>query len=321
MRNLVRASQALTSAAFLISGLIGCSGGSDEGASTPVTLRFQAVDSGAPVSCDSVMTGLGPDGTTTVGLSDLRFYVSNVHFYDGSGNEIETKLSANDFQRPDTAGDVTLIDLTSNVSGSCTNSAIAFSEGTLRTNDAVQLLAQEGTVSRVTFDVGVPQSLMKKVVSTYTAEDAPSPLNEMYWSWASGYRHFVLNFTVHDRSGNPGEGYMHIGSRDCGDGALALTDKDSCGFVNTPSVVLDGFNPDANTVTVDLRKALNGLTFVTALYDSNPPYDLIGSGPGVACHSAPPDAQPDCAPVFANFGLDPATGASVASANSVFSYQ
>ena len=314
------ASAALT---IVTSGISACGGGSGgSAANTPVVLRFQAVDDSTPVTCESRIARTGQDGQNTVGISDLRFYVSNIRLFDEAGRQLRSELVANEFQLLDPAGDVALVDLTGNVAGSCTSSAIAFNEGTARVNESVQLMAEEGKIARVAFDVGVPQALMKKVVSTYTAEDAPSPLGELYWSWASGYRHFVLNFTVLDKNGTPGEGYLHLGSRDCGgDGAIALTDRESCGFVNTPAVDLAGFDPETNTVAVDVRNALNGLRMVTELYDVNPPYAPIGSGPGAACHSAPPESQPDCSPVFANFGLDPATGASSASANSVFSVQ
>ena len=303
-----------------INYLVACGGGS--GSQNQVSLKFKAVNDGQDVGCDSVMTGFGADGRTTVGISDLRFYVSNLKYFDADGKELSTELVANDFQFVDSSGSVALVDLTSNVSGTCTNSSIAFGEGTERTNNQVVALVDEGKIASVSFDVGVPQKMMKEVVSTYTAEDAPSPLREMYWSWASGYRHFVFNFTVKDKNNKNGEGYLHLGSRDCGgDGAVALTDRDSCGFLNTPAVSLKGFDPSTNTVTVDVAQALKGLGFVTEIYDSNPPYNPIGSGPGVACHSSPPEAQPDCAPIFNNFGLDTATGNSVVSHNSVFSSQ
>ena len=74
----------------------------------------------------------------------------------------------------------------------------------------------------------------KSVIANNTPEGAPSPLGEMYWSWATGYRHFVFNFTVTAGSGDTGDGYLHVGSLDCGaEGTLALEDRDACGFVNT----------------------------------------------------------------------------------------
>ena len=167
MRNLLRRAIASTTIMLYTCMSLGCGGSGSDGPQTPVSLRFRAVDNGNPVTCDSKLSGFGTDGRTSVGLSDLRFYVSNIHLFDGTGKELESKLTPNEFQRRDGAGDVALIDLTSNISGTCTGSAIAFSEGTERTNDAVQLIAEQGEINRVTFDVGVPQSLMKKVVSSF----------------------------------------------------------------------------------------------------------------------------------------------------------
>ena len=46
---------------------------------TPFTFTFTAVDGTTPVDCTSRMTGFGPDKAETVGLNDLRFYVSDIH--------------------------------------------------------------------------------------------------------------------------------------------------------------------------------------------------------------------------------------------------
>jgi uncharacterized repeat protein (TIGR04052 family) len=280
------------------------------------------VDEGDEVSCDDILTGFGADGTSSVGVSDLRFYVSNVKFYDENGNELAAEFDSNTFQYVGDTGVATLIDFTSNTSGSCTNSAIAFSEGTERVNRQVSAFVASGNITKVTFDVGIPQSLMKQTIATHTAEDVPSPFGELYWSWASGYRYFVLNFTITDGNGVPGEGYLHIGSRDCGgDGARALTDRESCGILNMPTVSLDGFDPREHTVTLDIRAILAGMRFITTIYDTEPPFDILGEGPGVACHSAPVDIQPDCGPLFDNFGIDRSSGQSSSALNKVFSYE
>jgi hypothetical protein len=146
----------------------------------------------------------------------------------------------------------------------------------------------------------------------------------MYWSWASGYRHFVLNFSIKSRDGKAGEGYAHLGSRDCGgDGAVALTDREQCGFVNTPSVRLEGFNPTNNVITVDVGKALQNIEFQAHdhAHSKHSETGVESAAPGVACHSGPVDVQPDCGPMFANFGIDPFSGASSADGNQVFSFE
>ncbi len=298
---------------------IGCGGEEPppEPEPTAFTLAFMAAASGAEVGCTDTITGVGPAGKHAIGLSDLRFYVSNLVLKDADGNAVEVTLDKNDFQYQSAQGSVALIDFTSNTDGTCKDTSVAFAEGTARTNTSVTGKTLVDKVASISFDVGVPQAVMKDVIANQTAEGAPSPLNEMYWSWASGYRHFVMNFTVDDGEGGAGEGYVHIGSRDCGpaDGK-ALEDRDTCDFVNTPTVSLSGFDLASNVVMVDLTKVVTSLDFVSPIYDMMT-FEVIGEGPGVECHSSP--MQPDCAPILGNFGIDASTGAALAAQNGVFS--
>lgn len=299
----------------------GCSDNANSGPNDTKTpgsfaLTFAASAKGQDVGCSDKIDGLGPDAKQTVGLSDVRFYVSNVHFLDAKGNHVEFTLDQNEFQYTSAGGSVTLIDLTSSTDGTCKDSAVAFAEGTARTNLTLTGKTIVEDVSEVHFDVGVPQALMKETIANNTLEGAPSPLNEMYWNWASGYRHFVTNFTVDDGQGNVGDGYLHIGSRNCGpaDGK-ALEDRDACDFVNTPTVVLAEFDLQKDTVRVEIPNVLSSLDFRAPIYDPMT-FEVIGEGPGVECHSSP--MQPDCSSIFANFGLDMATGAVVPQAQTVF---
>ena len=298
--------------ALLFALSLRCGDDSDE---QRVALRFAPLFRGVEVGCTDALSGLGSNGDTTIGMGDLRFYVSNLKMFDSTGGELAVTLDDNEFQYRDDIGAVALLDLTSNQAGTCANTAIAFAEGTARMNDRISGLVSS-TPASISFDVGLPQPLMKSIISNHTAEGAPSPLAEMYWSWASGYRHLVFNFTV--TTGNElGEGYLHIGSRDCGgDGARALTDRETCGLVNTPKVVIDDFDPSRDTIAVDIEALLGGLDFIAPTFDSEPPFDIIGEGPGVSCHSSP--AQADCTAIFQNLGLDASTGTAQPSANGVF---
>ena len=286
-------------------------------ATATFALTFVPMAGSQPIGCTTAVSGLGVDGGYTVGLSDLRFYVSNLHFFDSAGTEVSHTLDSNEFQYSDSTGAVSLVDLTGNTEGSCAATAIAYSEGTARTHPAVTGSTQLGRVASVSFDVGVPQLLMKSVIANNTPEGAPSPLAEMYWSWATGYRHWVMNFTVLDSTGAPGDGYMHIGSRNCGPtGGNALSDRNSCEFVNTPSVRLSGFDLKKDKVKVDVKTALAGLDFQAPIYDPNT-FEVIGQGPGVECHSSP--MQPHCPVIFSHFGLDITTGIATAASDAVFS--
>lgn len=265
---------------LLALALVAC--GDDDATSTrPFALRFAAVNDG--------LTTLGPDADVTATITDLRFYVSNVVGVDADGGEHAVTLDTNEFQYGDR---LTLIDLTSDTSG----------EGTARTNDVVSGRIA-GEIRHFSFDVGVPQDVMREVIANDTAEGAPSPMNEMYWSWASGYRHFVMNLGLSTAT-EQGEGFIHLGSRDCGSGGQkALSDRDQCTFVNTPHVEID-VDDASTTVSVELARIFSGLS----LRDSD---GVLAA----SCHSGP---QGDCVPVFSTFGLDIETGTADAATNVVF---
>jgi uncharacterized repeat protein (TIGR04052 family) len=297
--------------------LVGCgSDGADSPAPREFALKFAAMAEGKHIGCEDRVEGLGPDGGDSVGLADVRFYVSNLRLWDAAEREVALTLDENEFQYSSQVGQVSLVDLTGNSQGSCAGNAIAFAEGTKRTNDAITGKTVVEQVKGVSFDVGVPQAVMQDVIASHTPEGAPSPLAEMQWTWASGYRHLVMNFTVSDARGRTGDGYAHVGSRDCGpaDG-LALEDRPRCDFVNTPQVTLENFDLEQGVVTLDVPRLLADLLFIAPVYDLET-FEVIGEGPGVACHASP--AQLDCAKLFEHLGLDMGAGTAKASANVVF---
>lgn len=283
---------------------------------TPFSLRFLAVHGNDPAGCTDAITGLGPSGDVSVGISDLRFYVSDVTFQDAAGQELTTTLTPSPFQLVLPEGAVALVDLTDASSGTCAPGSISFGEGTDRVSDRVVGLRVPGEAVSISFNVGVPQPLMQAVVAASTAEDAPSPMREMYWNWATGYRHFVLNHTVDVTEGRFGEGYIHIGSMDCGPAeGKALSDRARCGFVNTPAVSLAVNGAEETVVAVDLAPLFAAVDFVAPVYDPET-FAVIGERPGTDCHSS--QSQPDCAVIFQTFGLDMSTGEADASSNRVF---
>lgn len=291
--------------------MFGCGGGDGGSATTQsVALRFAAVDGTREVSCGDTLEGLGPDGEDRVEVSDLRLYVSNVRFVTANGDRLPLAMSSGEFQYVDDAGSVALIDLTGTNAGACAGDGLTYPEGTARTNSTIHGTAAAGEIAALEFDVGIPQRLMKTVIANQTAEDAPSPLAEMHWSWGYAYRFLVMNFTLADGAGTEGEGYVHVGSTDCGgDGSRALTDRDACGLLNTAAVSLSGFDPQTDVVGIDVRRLLAHLNFTITPVDGDPV-------PGVACHSSA--EQVDCADVFGNLGIDLGSGNSQATLNRVF---
>jgi len=275
----------------------------------PFTLNFAAVYQGNPVGCGSVLSNLGPGNAVTAELSDLRFYVSNLKFYNEAGDELSIVLASNPFQYNSADGSVALIDLTSTTGGACGGAGLTAPEGTARTNTVITGQSLPDQVHSISFDVGIPQHLMKTILATHTEADAPSPLAEMHWSWAYAYRHFVMNFTMAD-GGTPGEGYVHVGSTGCGgDGTRAMTDRATCDLVNTPTVHFGHFHM-TDTVAVDIGALLADLDFQVEQTMGGP---MV---PGVATHSMA--MQPDTPIIFANLGLDPVTGVASAATNTAF---
>lgn len=309
LSTLPRAARTLASlgAAALIASA--CSDSTSPENLEPFTLNFAAVYQGNLVSCGSVMTNLGPGNTVTAELSDLRFYVSNLKFYNEAGGELKVELSSNPFQYNSKDGNVALIDLTSTTGGSCGGTGLSSPEGTARTNTVITGRSLPDEVHSISFDVGIPQHLMKTILATHTDADAPSPLAEMHWSWAYAYRHFVMNFTMAD-GGTPGEGYVHVGSTGCGgDGTRAMTDREACDFLNTPTVHYSHFHM-TDTVAVDLGAVLANVDFQVQQTMGGP---MV---PGVATHSMA--MQPDTPIIFANLGLDAMTGVASAATNTAF---
>lgn len=282
----------------------------------PFDLRFEAVANGQAIGCTTPVSGLGPNRDVIAGISDLRFYISNVKLFDDQGGEVPLQLDQNEFQYQNGNEQVTLIDLTSNTEGSCTQNAIAFAEGTARVNSVLRGTTTVERVRRISFEVGVPQALMKQVIASNTQEGAPSPLAEMYWTWATGYRHFVLNVQL--KQGNEqGGGYLHIGSRDCGPKeGKALEDREACTFVNTPKAEFQVEALDRSKIVLDIPAILGGFDYRSPIYDPKT-FEVIGEGLGLECHSAP--NQADCAPLFSGFGVDLSNGFSLASLNRAFS--
>lgn len=295
--------------------LMFAAGGCDDDGATgeAFTLRFAAIVDGQTVGCNDTLTGFGPGGTDRVAINDIRFYVSNLRFLDADGEPVKVTLDDNEFQYRAATGAVALVDLTGNTEGSCASSD---GEGTARVNAVVTGTTELARVRSVAFDVGVPQPLMQATIAGFSAEGAPSPLDEMYWSWNSGYRHVVFNFAITDADDVEGGGFVHFGSRDCGpEGGKALEDRDACTFVNTPSVRIDGFDPATDTVGFDLRAVLADLTFRAPIVDPDT-REVIGDEPGVVCHSSP--RNPDCAVLFESFGVSIDDGSADARGDTAF---
>ena len=137
------------------------------------TLQFAAVDGDVVVGCGDEMTGFGLDGLTTVSIADLRFFVSNLRFYNSRGELVVANLTTNDFEYvdPDGDGQVALVDLTSTALGACSGAGISAPEGTARTNSMIMGTVDIDQITGVAFDIGMPQPVMKKTLASHQGKD------------------------------------------------------------------------------------------------------------------------------------------------------
>ena len=298
--------------ALVISGMGGCTGSANE----PLEIRFVAEVGDAPAQCGTRYSGVGALGGETE-LADARLYVSNFMLHRADGTQVPVELEQDS---PWQHGGVTLLDF-EDATGRCSDS------GTEQTNGSVRGSVPAGDYSGLSFEVGVPWEL-----NHLDALTAPSPLNlnAMYWNWRLGYIFTKIEFWNVVSSGgvdsvggagggavdaNPADKettepsepevpavptaptvtYLaHVGSTGCESPAPTTPPTEACSRPNRARIFLQGFNPKTDAVRLDLAGLVDGIDITRSVL--RPP----------GCMAAPTD--PDCVPVFANLGLDLATG-------------
>lgn len=148
------------------------------------------------------------------------------------------------------------MDLTSNTEGTCVDAAIAAADGTARTHTGITGTTLVPNVRSVTFDIGISQGLMRDIIEDNTQEGAPSPFNEMYWNWATGYRFFVMSFAVKNGQGVSGEGP--------GVGCHSGQDNADC------PIIFESFGLDLNTGRDNPYSCLLPRLFFIQISDGTP---------------------------------------------------
>ena len=235
---------------------------------TPVTLQFRGVVGDAPFACGTVYQNIGTTGAELV-PSDFRFYVHDVRLVAGDGKEVPLTLDQDGIWQYST---VALLDF-ENKAPPCA------AEGTTLTNDRIRGRVAPGTYTGVRFRLGVPFALNHGNVAT---APAPLSLSAMFWSWQAGYKFLRVDSAFDTLR-------IHLGSTGCQLGPGQVTT--SCSRPNVPEIRLDNFDPATNVIVVDLA---------ALLADSDITSNQPDTAPG--CESNPGDA--DCAPIFANLGLN-----------------
>lgn len=259
-------------------------GGSSSGTPAPlsVSIPFGVMAGDAEVACGQDVAGVGTT-SSTVKVTDARFYVHDVRLLNSSGQEVPVALEQDGTWQKD---NVALLDFETGSPG-C-------SEGTAATHKAVTGTVPAGTYNGLVFKLGVPFALNHLDTAT-----APAPLNltSMWWNWNGGYKFLKLDMTT---TGAAGGWFIHVGSTGCTPEGNAPT---TCTNTNTMEVRLTEFEPGHHDVELDLLGLL-----ATSNVDVN-----AAGAPG--CMSGQTD--PECAPLFQKLGL--AIGSTPAGTQTAFS--
>lgn len=263
---------------LLVLGLSNCTG---EGPSGPqaITLRFAPVVGDQDFACGTTYDGLGTTAASASAV-DFRLYVHDVAVIHADGGREVIALGESPWQ----GEGVVLLDF-EDASGSCTGSPE-------RNLEITGMVSDLSDVTAVEFRVGVPTDL-----NHLDSAAAPAPLNiaGMYWSWMGGYKYLRA-----DLAASGGESFVfHLGATKCtGDTAGGYT----CEHEHVGEAIrIDGFDPAADAIAVDLA-ALLATSDLTTANDAADPIEGCMSGA----------ADPECPPLFSALGLDfagtPATG-------------
>ncbi len=264
-----------------LAALGACGGGGSDPAPAAPTVQTQAVTiefaatAGATVLSNPCSATLAAQGSTGVGakVTDLRFYVANVHMIDANDKEVPVTLDANSFQLSNGTDSVALIDMED---GTCTNNAT----GTAATNIKVTGTVAKGSYTGVAMTLGVPESMNH---TDFAAAAAPINVQAMAWSWQSGRKH--LKIELSPEAGAAGSGvytggiksyasaaaataapavftaqnsyYYHLGNTGC-IVSLANANGYVCTGNNQMGFHLHAFDPATQRISVDLTQLFAG---------------------------------------------------------------
>ena len=221
----------------------------------PVVVEFSASWDGRAITCSS----------SNIGLTDLRFFVSNVVLIGSNGSEHELLLTPDDRWQQE---NVALIDL-ENGEGACVN-------GTPGMNARLSGTARTGDFNAVRFTVGVPFELnhANPLLAEPPLDDAA-----MHWHWRSGYKFLRAGVST------PPDGFwLHLGSTGCKGTVQNISE---CRSPNRVTVTVSELAPETHRIDLVLSELLYGI-------------DLNDGKPG-ECSSGPPELA--CAEPFDALGL------------------
>lgn len=274
MKTLHRLALGAALPAALLATAPGC--GNDDSSDGPstraVTLDFDGRVGNERFTCGETYGGLGASSDQSMTVDDYRLYVNGIELVRGDGARVPLAFDQDGEWQHD---DLALLDFEDGCAA-----------GTPETNLRVSGTVPAGSYTGVCFQLGVPFE-MNHVSDATTV----SPLNAsgMLWSWTTG-RKFLRIDGVGDPAGSATSWNVHLGSTGCVDAGGGPEPEEACAFPNRPTVCLDDFDPDVDTIVADLGALLSG---------SDLSVDAAGA-PG--CMSGNDD--PECIAVMPRLGLD-----------------
>ena len=236
-----------------------------------VEVHFELRSGDQPISCETTVNG--------VGLTDMRFYVSDLTFMADDGSSWPATFEPDDIWQTEA---VSLIDL-ENGQGACLN-------GSDETNASLRARHRGPAITGLSFEISVPDVLNHgdPVLAT-----PPLSYTPMHWHWASGYKFLRAGIEK-----GPDSYFLHLGSSRC-EGTIG--NILGCKSANRAVVTLADFVPARHTIVVDVGELFADID--------------MADGHRSECMSGP--ANDACRGPFGRLGLDFDTG-NRASVNSVF---
>jgi uncharacterized repeat protein (TIGR04052 family) len=245
-----------------------------------VEIAFAAMVGDQPAACGTTYTDVGASGAE-MELQDLRFYVSELTLITADDQLVEVELEASDWQ----SQGVALLDFEDGTSACSAN-------GNAQMNDHVHGTVPDLDYVGLRFTLGIPEALNHQDVAT---ADAPFDTGSMFWVWQSGYK-FVRIDMRNNAEAPDNNWFVHLGSGGCVSAAPVDAPETACARPNRPTYTFAAFDPDSDTVVLDIAGLLEGVDILVDTPDT--PFGCM-SNPGE------PD---DCTRLFRNLGLDFATG-------------
>lgn len=208
----------------------------------------------------------------------MRLFIQDLALITEDGTRVPVTL---DVRAPWQSETVALLDFEDNT-GNC-------AEGTSATNTEINGRVAPGTYKGLSFVNGVPNDL-NHTDPTTEADPLKTSAN-LSWSWLSGFRFSKIEL-VNTVPGETdfGRAFFHPGATSCtGNPAMGTV---TCLRSNRAEFVLDAFDPETDTVVIDVAELFKNVDLETAN----------------ECHSTP---QEICDPMFTAWGIKFANGAAI----------